>query len=112
MRASPSFELAMEDADRTVPPRLQPGADLLRQRDRAVESARAPDPDREPRLSLGEVRRQGQVEELLHRREEPARERLVQDVRPDAVRQAGEPSQLGDVAVSYTHLTLPTIYSV
>ena len=88
----------MEDRDRTEVLLAQPGRELLGDDDRAVVAAGAAD-RRSSGGSCPRRRRPGSanVEELLEELEEPRRDRLAEDERPDLLGQPGQRPQLGDV---------------
>src|SRR5262245_49382553 len=86
-RPSSALELAMEHVHVVVALLPEAPCQLLSDHDRAVETAGAADPDREPALAVGLHRRDREVEELVDELEEPASARLAQDVVADLRRQ-------------------------
>src|SRR3954464_4969520 len=88
--ASLPVELAVEDGNRPEAALAEPRRELLGDDDRAVVAAGATDGDRQPRLALGDVGRDGEVEKAVEGVEELARDRLVEDVLADRV---GQPRQ-------------------
>ena len=72
----------------------QPARQLLGDDDRAVVAAGAADGDRQPRLALGDVGRDREVEELVEELEEAAGDGLVEDERADLVGQPGQRAEL------------------
>src|SRR3954451_15411201 len=94
---SRSLELAMEDGYRPEVPLPEPRRELLRDHDRAVVAARAAAGDRQPRLSLGDVGGDREIQEVAEEGQEPFRRRLLEDERADRVGQARQRPQLVDV---------------
>ena len=94
-RGSRPVELAVEDRDRAEVLLAQPGRELLGDDDRAVEAAGAAD----RRSSAASCPRRCRPGPRTSRKswrnvEEPLRDRLVEDERPDLVGQAGQRPQL------------------
>src|SRR3954469_17484057 len=87
----------MEHGDRPEPTLAEPRRELLGHDDRAVKPARTADRNREPALALRDVGRDGELEKAAQRIEELGRERLVEDIGADRVRQPGLRAQLVDV---------------